>query len=80
VIDNDQESFLSEQVADESWKNAWTLAANGKGNFYVQDGLLYHRDKVLGQKVNQLCLPRSKIKDVCQLAHGIYHLGIKRTK
>ena len=31
------------------------------GNFYVQDGLLYHRDKVLGQKVNQLCLPRSKI-------------------
>jgi len=80
VIDNNQESFLSKQVADESLKNAWTLAANGKGNFYVHDGLLYHHDKVLGQKVNQLCLPRSKIKDACQLAHGIYHQGIKRTK
>ena len=65
VMDNDKESFRSAQVADESLENAWALAAGGKDNFYVQDGLLYHRNKVLGQKVNQLCLPRSKINDVC---------------
>jgi len=34
---------------------------------------------VLGQKVYQLHLHKSKITTVCQLAHGIYHQGIKRT-
>ena len=82
VINDDKESFLTEQMTDESVENARALAACGKGNFYIQDGLLYHcdSDKGLGQKVNQLCLPKSKIKDRCQLAHRFYHQGIKRTK
>lgn len=45
----------------------------------MENGLLYHSDQVLGQKVEQLCLPRNRIGEICHLAHDTYHQGIKRT-
>jgi len=41
---------------------------------------LYHNDTVLGQPVEQLCLPRSRVAEICRIAHDICHQGIKRTK
>ena len=49
----------NEQFADESLQTCWSLAEQDKGNFLVKDKLLYHRDQILGQTVQQLCLPIS---------------------
>jgi len=45
----------------------------------VKNGLLYHLDQVMGQNVEQLCLPQNRIPEICRLAHDVYHQGIKRT-
>jgi hypothetical protein len=34
-----------------------------------QDGILYHKDKVLNQEVLQICVPQSRRKGVIELAH-----------
>ena len=37
---------------------------SGKGqqrSFYVQNGLLYNHDQVLGQPVQQMCVPQERI-------------------
>lgn len=55
---SDRDALREEQLADESLKKCWSWAKVNKGNFYVENGLLYHQDHVLGQKVQQLCLPK----------------------
>ena len=45
----------------------------------MKNGLLYHSDQVLGQPVEQLCLPQKHVAEICRLAHDVYHHGIKRT-
>jgi len=54
--------------------------AEKQNNFFVKDELLYHRDKVLQQNVQQICLPTARRNEVCRLAHDMCHLGYKRTK
>ena len=46
----------------------------------MKDELLYHRDKVLQQNVQQLCLPIARREEVCHMAHDMCHQGYKRTK
>ena len=46
----------------------------------MKDELLYHRDKVLQQIVQQLCLPMARRDEVCRMAHDMCHQGYKRTK
>jgi len=46
----------------------------------VKDELLYHRDKVLQQNAQQICLPTTRRNELCRLAHDMCHLEYKRTK
>ena len=81
VADNAEAKRLrDEQRIDISLKGAWLSAEKGKGNFYVKDDLLYHRDKVMGLKVDQLCVPTSRREEICHSAHDLAHQGYKRTK
>ena len=70
----------NEQICDESLQTCWSLAEQGKGNFLVKDKILYHRDQILGQTVQQLCLPMSRRTQVLKLAHDVCHQGYKKTK
>ena len=76
------ETLRQEQLADESLKGWWGLANKQKGNFVVQDGLLHHKEKILGQEFSQLCLPKDRRLQVLNLAHDTFggHLGAKRTR
>ena len=76
------ETLRQEQLADESLKGWWGLAKKQKGNFVVQDGLLYHRERILGQEFSQLCLPKDRRSQVLNLAHDAFggHLGAKKTR
>lgn len=49
----------------------------------IVDGVLYHKDQVLGQGVQQLVLPRLRREAALSLAHESYwggHLGFRKTK
>ena len=56
------------------------MAKQDKGHLYFKNGLLYHKDQVLGQKVEQLCLPHGRRSEVCSLAHDMCHQGHHKTK
>ena len=59
------------QLYDESMKTAWNAAAKGKAGYTVENGLLYHTEKIvsIGEKCQQLCLPEQRRKAVLELAH-----------
>ena len=44
----DRETLIAEQQADESLAICWSLAKQGKGNFIVENGILYCDAKILG--------------------------------
>ena len=48
----------------------------------ISKGVLYHKDKVEGQPICQLCVPQSERVHVLKLAHNSvsdYHLGVSKT-
>jgi Zinc knuckle len=54
----DYVTLRNEQLADPSLSKYWDMARDSQKNgFSIQDGLLYHRGQVNGEKVIQLCLP-----------------------
>ena len=71
-----------EQRGDESLKGCFKLAKQGKGHFVIENGLLYHRDKILGQTLLQLVVPIDRRKHVLEVGHSTHggHMGGKRTK
>ena len=72
--------LLTEQQADSSLDHAWSLAKRSKSGFFVKDHLLYHKDRVMGQTVEQWRLPEGRRREICHLAHDLTHQGHKRTK
>ena len=72
----------NEQLADPALKKYWEMAYANKNGFFVQDGLLYHRGQVQGEKVTQLCLPEPRIGTVLKISHDSpfgAHLAFRRT-
>jgi len=75
--------LISEQINDESFSYYWEMAKVNKGNFVIENGTLYHRDQVEGQRVCQLWVPSSRRNSVMQLAHySVFggHLGERKTR
>ena len=57
------------------------MACQGKGNFVISREL-YHKDKVEGQAVCQLCVPSRRRNVVLNLAHNLVygsHMGERKT-
>lgn len=63
----EREHFRLRQVTDPTLKEAWEKArAHGMNRV---DGLLCHKDEVVGRPCNQLVLPEPKRADVLCVAH-----------
>ncbi|GFX57909.1 retrovirus-related Pol polyprotein from transposon opus [Trichonephila clavipes] len=61
---------------------AWKYAKEGKGNYYEVDGYLFRRDKILGESIGQLVIPKCRRTEVLKLAHtSVFssHMGLKKT-
>src|ERR1043165_1046283 len=61
----------------------WRLANQNRGNFLVENKLLYHRDTIMGHKVKQLCLPEPRVNIVLEMAHDAPfagHMAFKTTR
>jgi len=79
-VRDEHDVLRDEQRVDPTLERAWVWAQKNKNNFFVKNELLYRRDKVLQQNVQQICLPVARRNEVCRLAHDMCHLGYKRTK
>jgi len=79
-VRDEHDVLHDKQRADPTLERAWVWAQTNKNNFFLKDEPLYHRDKVLQQNVQQICLPTARKNVVCRLAHYMCHLGYKRSK
>ncbi|GFU39850.1 retrovirus-related Pol polyprotein from transposon opus [Trichonephila clavipes] len=76
------DSFRSEQECCAELALAWKYAKEGKGNYYEVDGYLFRRDKILGESIGQLVIPKCRRTEVLKLAHtSVFssHMGPKKT-
>ncbi|GFS96097.1 retrovirus-related Pol polyprotein from transposon opus [Trichonephila clavipes] len=79
---NVADSFRSEQECCTELALVWKHAKEGKGNYYEVDGYLFHRDKILGESIGQLVIPKCRRTEVLRLAHtSVFssHMGPKKT-
>ena len=75
--------LIKAQMCDMSLASCWDMAKINKGNFVIDQGLLYHLDQVESQKVCQLCVPFCKRNVVMQMAHDSVfsgHLAERKTR
>ncbi|GFX67916.1 retrovirus-related Pol polyprotein from transposon opus [Trichonephila clavipes] len=76
------DSFRSEQECCAELALTWKHAKESKGNYYEVDGYLFHRDKILGESIGQLVIPKCRRTEVLRLAHtSVFssHMGPKKT-
>ncbi|GFS72290.1 hypothetical protein TNCV_1827071 [Trichonephila clavipes] len=76
------DSFRSEQECCAELALVWKHAKEGKGNYYEVDGYLFYRDKILGESIGQLVIPKCRRTEVLRLAHtSVFssHMGPKKT-
>jgi hypothetical protein len=58
-----------EQSVDTTLSSCRKLANQNKGGFEWRNGILFHNDHVMGQRVEQLCVPLGRRPDLLELAH-----------
>jgi len=77
-----RDKLVQDQLGDESLRGAFKLARENKGGYFLQDNLLFHQTKLLGQTVDRLVVPCDRRKGILDLAHNLVggHMGIRRTK
>ncbi|GFW26134.1 retrovirus-related Pol polyprotein from transposon opus [Trichonephila clavipes] len=76
------DSFRSEQECCAELALVWKYAKEGKRNYYEVDGYLFGRDKILGESIGQLVIPKCRRTEVLKLAHtSVFssHMGPKKT-
>ena len=78
------EQLRKEQLADDGLKEWWEKGKNNEGGYSIRavDGVLFHRDRVGGQSVQQLVVPRIKVREILDLAHDSVwggHFGSRKT-
>lgn len=77
------EVLAAEQKACPTLHECWKLAEQNRGGFFVDHGLLYHRETILGHRISQLVLPEGRRKTVMEYAHDAPfagHLAWQRTR
>ena len=80
VNNSARDALIAEQQSDKTLNGVMAIAKQNKGNLYFKNGLLYHKDQVLGQNVEQQCFPHGRRLEVCSLAHDMCHQGHLKTK
>ena len=53
-----------EQLADVTLAAPWRMASQGKGNYFIKEGLLYRTEKRFGQTIKAVCIPQGRRPEV----------------
>jgi len=77
-----RDKLADDQRNDESLLGAFKLARENKGGYFLENNLLFHQTKLLGQTVDRLVVPCDRRKSILDLAHNLVggHMGVRRTK
>ena len=76
----DAASFAEEQRSCLSLKPFWQFAERDKKGFFVDNGLLYHRETLWGHQLKQLCLTDQRIPVVLEMGHDAPYSGHMASK
>ena len=76
----DAVSSAEEQRSRPSLRSFWQFAEKDKKGFFVDNGLLYHRETLWGQILKQLCLPDLRIPVVLEMGHDAPYEGYMASK
>ncbi|GBO36281.1 hypothetical protein AVEN_168479-1 [Araneus ventricosus] len=74
-------SMLADNFRFEQEQSAELAMAWKHDNYYEVDGYLFHRDKILGDNIRQLVIPKCRRNEVLKLSHtSVFssHMGPKR--
>ena len=77
------DELIAEQHSVASLAECWQQAKANEGDFVISRDVLYHKDKVEGQPIYQLCVPEGKRVQILKLAHDSVfgcHLGERKTR
>ena len=75
-----RQQLVKEQLEDESLCTYWKWSRQKKGNLFLQDGILMHRDKILGHEITQLVVPKQRRSKVLEMGHDMAgHASWKKT-
>jgi len=82
TISESSNKLADEQRADETLQGVFHLAKQNKGGYFLRNGFLFHRIKILGNTVERLVVPKTRRVELLQLTHDQLscHLGVRRTK
>ena len=74
--------LIKEQRNDETLRGCWKSAERDRGSFLIDDGILYRREKILGQSFQQLVVPKDRRSHALKIGHETYggHMSVKKTK
>ena len=72
--------FAVEQQNDLTLSSKWKLARQNKADYFVKDGLLFHKLTRFGQLLELLVIPTSRREAVIRMAHADSHFSARRTK
>ena len=61
--------LLKDQQEDETLHECAKLAKQGKGGYFFRDSILFHKERVCDQNVDQIVLPYNRRQHVLKLAH-----------
>src|SRR6218665_1086373 len=71
----DTSTLAREQRGCDTLKPYFEQTTKNNSKFFLDNNLLYHRDKILGHNINQLCLPESRIDKVLEMGHDAAFAG-----
>lgn len=75
-----RDQLIVEQQNDPTLHQCFSLARRGKGNYYLQNGVLMHKEKILGQDSSRLVVPDCRRGKVLELGHDkAGHMSFKKT-
>jgi hypothetical protein len=79
-VNSSRNVMIKEQLSDPTLKASRSMANQCRSGYFRKNGLLYHADRVLNCKVEQICVPQCRRKHVISLAHEKgFHQGHKKT-
>src|SRR6218665_606713 len=84
ILINWSKQMRKEQMADEELMECWSKEEKGEDGFYIRavDKLLFHKDNIGREVVQQVVVTKMKVREILELAHDCVwggHFGSRKT-
>ncbi|GFW82964.1 protein NYNRIN [Trichonephila clavipes] len=80
---NNTEKFKKKQQICDTLQEAWNFARQNKGEYVIENDILYHEELLGGNRIKQLAIPEMRKRKILEIAHeSVFgaHKTIQRIK